>query len=164
MGAAGVTGAVQLRDAFWTCYLGIDEGQLCFARAEIGQHVLEGPGALPPITSLRSGELLYVPKKVPERNLEGALEQLIEEAALKNNANEAAALDRLLTQATKVEIDAELYQLYEQLGPPASRDIARLVRQGLTPREVIAHSSKSPTEVEETIRDLFRRKVVRLGV
>ncbi|MGI5861837.1 MAG: response regulator [Myxococcales bacterium] len=164
MGAAGVTGAVQLRDPFWTCYLGLDEGQLHFARATIGQHVLEGPAALPPITSLRAGELLYVPKKVPESNLEGALGKLIEEAALKNNANEAAALDRLLTQATKVEVDEELYQLYEQLGPPASRDIARLVRQGLTPREVIASSSKSPTEVEETIRDLFRRKVVRLGV
>ena len=164
MAAAGATGAIQLRDAFWTCYLGLDAGELCLARAKIGQHTLEGAAALAPIAVLRSGELLFVPKKVPEENLRGPVVAMLEEAALKNNRAEREALDRLLTQATRVEIDEELYQLYEQLGPPASREVAGLVRQGLTPREVIAKSTKSPTEVEETVRDLFRRRVLRLAM
>ena len=94
---------------------------------------------------------------------EDHLGQLIEEAARKNNANEAEALDRLLTRATRVEVDEQLYPLYEQLGPPESRPIAALLRDGLTPKEVIARSDKSPMEVERTLRDLVRRRVLRLS-
>jgi CheY-like chemotaxis protein len=164
MSSLGLTGAVQLRDAFWTIFLGLKAGQICFARAQIGQHLLEGPKALPPLVVLRSGQLLYAPGADAGQNMSGSLVELLEEAAVHNNQSEAVALDQLLTQATTVEIDEELYKLYEQLGPPASRETAALVRQGMTPREVIAHASLSPTEIEETLRDLFRRRVLRLSV
>jgi CheY-like chemotaxis protein len=162
--AAKATGVLLAKDAFWTVRLGVEGGELVYAHSEIGRHRLDGVAALPPLVVLRSGEILFDPgAAVPERNLQGELPLLLEEAALRNNRNEAEALDKLLTRATHVEVDEQLYQLYEQLGPPGSREIAALVRQGLTPKEVIARSDRSPTEIEETVRDLVRRRVLRLS-
>jgi len=162
--ASKATGVLLARDAFWTVRLGVEGGELTYAHSEIGRHKLDGVAALPPLVVLRSGELLFDPSATPPQpNVQGALPQLLEEAALRNNRNEADALDKLLTRATRVEVDEQLYQLYEQLGPPASREIAALMRQGLTPKEVIARSDRSPTEIEETVRDLVRRRVLRLS-
>lgn len=162
--AAKVTGLLRAKDAFWNVRLGVDAGELVYAHAEIGRHQLDGVAALPPLVVLRAGELLFEPTaELPERNVQGALEPLLEEAALRNNRNESEALDKLLTRATRVEVDEQLFQLYEQLGPPGCREIAALVRQGLTPKEVIAKSDRSPTEIEETVRDLVRRRVLRLS-
>lgn len=162
--AAKVTGLLRAKDAFWNVRLGIDAGELVYAHAEIGRHQLEGLAALAPLVVLRAGEILFDPTAaIPGRNVQGALEPLLEDAALRNNRNESEALDKLLTRATRVEVDEQLYQLYEQLGPPGCREIAALVRQGLTPKEVIAKSDRSPTEIEETVRDLVRRRVLRLS-
>ncbi len=156
-------GLVLFKDPFWSVTLGLVGGELVYAHAEIGQHKLDGAAALPPLVALRSGELLYLPTGVPpSRNLEGALSALLEDAALKNNQGEAEALDRLLTQAKAVVVDEQLYLLYEQLGPPDAREVAALVRQGLTPREVVSKANKSPLEVEDTLRDLVRRRVIKL--
>ncbi len=161
---AKATGVLLARDAFWTVRLGIEGGALIYAHAEIGRHKLDGVAALPPLVVLRSGELLFDPSAtLPSPNVQGALPELLEEAALRNNRTEAEALDKLLTRATRVEVDEQLFQLYEQLGPPGSREIAALMRQGLTPKEVIARSDRSPTEIEETVRDLVRRRVLRLS-
>ncbi len=161
---AKVTGLLRAKDAFWNVRLGIGAGELVYARAEIGRHQLEGVAALAPLVVLRAGELLFDPAAaIPGRNIQGALEPLLEDAALRNNRNESEALDKLLTRATRVEVDEQLYQLYEQLGPPGCREIAAQFRQGLTPKEVIAKSDRSPMEIEETVRDLVRRRVLRLS-
>jgi hypothetical protein len=38
-----------------------------------------------------------------------------------------------------------------------------MVREGLTPKEVMARSDRSPTEIEDTVRDLVRRRVLLLS-
>ena len=160
----GSSGMLHLKDPFWKIAVGVAGDQIDFAYAELGSHKMEGINALGPLVVVRAGELLFDPAGTPPRsNLRGGVLSLLEDAALKNNKNESEALDRLLTSAKKVEVDEQLYQLYEQLGPPSSRDIAALVRQGLTPREVIARADRSPTDVEETVRDLVRRRVLRLS-
>jgi DNA-binding response OmpR family regulator len=162
--AVHATGMFVIRDAFWAIQAAVAGGELVWAHAEIGRHQLDGEMALPPLVVLRSGELVFDPTAMaPSRNIAGDLNQLLEAAALKNNQNESDALDRLLTRATRVEVDEQLYQLYEQLGPPECRDIAALIRQGLTPKEVIAKSERSPMDVERTVRDLVRRRVLRLS-
>jgi DNA-binding response OmpR family regulator len=163
MAANRAGGLVVFKDPFWAVTLGMADGELIYAHAEIGAHKLDGATALPPLVALRSGELLYLPTgQPPGRNIEAALPALLEEAALKNNQSEAEALDTLLTQAKAASVDEQLYLLYEQLGPPASREVARLVRQGMTPREVVSKATMSPLEVEDTLRDLVRRRVLRL--
>ena len=96
--------------------------------------------------------------------MDGLVGELLEQAAEQNNRAEAQALDRLLTKAQRVEVDDPLYALYEQLGPPDSRAIAAMVKQGMTPREILSSSERSPSEIEETLRDLVRRRVLRLNV
>jgi CheY-like chemotaxis protein len=158
------TGTFLVHDAFWNVQMSLAAGELVWARAEIGKHQLEGLAALPPMVVLRSGELVFDPAILPPaRNVGGDLAQLLEAAALKNNQSESEALDRLLTRAMRVEIDEQLYQIYEQLGPPESRPIAALLRQGLTPKDVIAKSEHSPMEIERTVRDLVRRRVLKLS-
>ncbi|MBI5544960.1 MAG: response regulator [Deltaproteobacteria bacterium] len=162
--AVQATGMIVVRDAFWSIQAAMGAGALVWAQARIGRHQLDGEAALPPLVVLRAGELLFDPAAAPPAaNVTGDLHELLEAAALKNNQNEAEALDRLLTRATHVEIDEQLYLLYEQLGPPESRQIAALIRQGLTPKEVIATSEFSPMDIEQTVRDLVRRRVLRLS-
>ncbi len=159
------TGTVLVTDSFWKIRVDFAAGTPTAAFAEISNHQVEGDAALPPLVVMRSGDVLFEPAAPPSgQNLKGELRQLLEAAAQRNNANEAAALDKLLTSADKIEVDESLFQIYEQLGPPSSREIARLVRQGMTPREVIATSDRSPMDIEETMRDLVRRRVVRLSV
>jgi CheY-like chemotaxis protein len=158
------SGVLQLRDEFWTVAVGLADGELVFARSRLGPHDLAGLAALPPMLVLRSGDLLFDPAvRAPGVNVQGQLAELLEQAAIKNNTNEAMAIERLLTQASRVEVDPQLYSLYEQLGPPSGRPIAALVKQGLTPCEVLARVEMSPTEVEDTLRDLVRRRVLQLS-
>jgi DNA-binding response OmpR family regulator len=157
------SGVIQARDPFWTLQLGFDAGQLVHAAAASGADRLEGAAALASLVVMRVGDLLFDPRAgLPSRNFFGPANALLEDTAVRTNDAEAAALDQLLAQATNVEIDEPLYQLYEQWGPPSTRDIAALVRQGLPPREVIARSDRSPLDVEDTLRDLVRRRVIRL--
>lgn len=160
---SGVSGMLHLKDPFWRISLAIADGQLTFATSELGTHRLTGEAALPPLVVLRTGELLFEPHGAPpEENLRGHAVDLLEAAALRNNQNEDKALERLLVSARRVEVDEDLYQLYAQLGPQATREIAALFHEGLTPREVIARGERSPTDVEDTLRDLVRRGVLRL--
>lgn len=159
------SGTVQVRDAFWSAFGGLREGRLVCAAAQIGGHALTGPAALAALVALRSGDFFHDPAgPVPEENLEGPLADLLEAAARQNNRSEAAALDKLMTLATKVEVDGQLFELYERLCSSRSREVATMVRQGLTPREVISRCESSPLEVEDTLRDLVRRRVLRINV
>lgn len=162
------TGSVLVSDAFWKIRIDFDAGAPIAAFSEIATHHMEGEAALAPLVVLRSGEIRFEPathgsRGARTRNLSGDLSQLLDESARRNNAAEMAALDRLLTNAEAVEVDDGLFQIYEQLGPPSSLEIARMVRQGMTPREVIANSEMSPMDIEETMRDLVRRRVIRLS-
>lgn len=162
--AIRASGTLSVRDPFWQIQAGVAAGDLIWVHAEIGRHQLEGDAALQPMVVLRTGELIFDPAALPPaRNITGALDQLLDAAALKNNQNESEALDRLLTRATRVEVDEQLYLLYEQLGPPESRPIAALIRGGKTPKEVIAGAEQSPMEVEQVVRDLVRRRVLKLS-
>jgi len=158
------TGTLGVRDAFWKIRACLAAGELVWIRAEIGQHTLEGEAGLQPLVVLRTGELVFDPAIQPAaRNITGDLAQLLESAAVKNNQTESDALDRLLTRATRVEVDEHLYQLYEQLGSPESRPIAALIRQGKTPKDILAQTDLSPTDIEQVVRDLVRRRVLRLS-
>ncbi|MFN7133648.1 MAG: response regulator transcription factor, partial [Myxococcales bacterium] len=164
LGDSRATGTLLVTDSFWKIRLDVAAGQPTAVFAEISNHQLDGEQALPPLVVIRSGELRFEPAAPPSgQNLNGDMRSLLDAAAQRNNVNEAAALDRLLTTAGKVEVDESLFQIYEQLGPPSSRGIARMVRQGLTPRQVIAQSDASPMDVEETMKDLVRRRVVRIS-
>ncbi|HEY3449332.1 MAG TPA: response regulator [Myxococcales bacterium] len=162
--AVRASGTFSIRDAFWQIQAGVAAGDLIWVHGEIGRHKLDGETALQPLVVLRQGELVFDPAALPPaRNLTGDLTQLLENAALKNNQNESDALDRLLTRATRVEVDEQLYLLYEQLGPPEARPIAALIRAGKTPKEVIAQGQQSPMEIEQVVRDLVRRRVLKLS-
>ena len=162
--AIHASGTFTIRDPFWQIQVGVAAGELVWVHAAIGRHQLEGETALQPVVVLRTGELVFDPAaQPPERNIGGDLTQLLENAALKNNHNESNALDRLLTRATRVEVDEQLYLLYEQLGPPEARPIAELIRQGKTPKQVIAKGEQNPMEVEQVVRDLVRRRVLKLS-
>ncbi len=165
MALARSDGMLEAHDSFWTVKVSLKQGQIISAHASIGSTTLTGEAALAPLIALSSGELEYFPDALPGPiELAGETRALLHEAAVALNATEEDALNTLMAQATAVEIDDKLYQLYEQLGPPNSKEIAVLVRQGLTPREVVAKMSDHPLEVERSLRDLLRRRVLRLRV
>ena len=66
-----------------------------------------------------------------------------------------------LAKAKALIVDAELYKLYETVGPPTSMAIARLLCEAkVAPAEVIAQLKVTPADVAAVLKDLLRRGVV----
>ncbi len=66
-----------------------------------------------------------------------------------------------LSKARALVVDAELYRLYETVGPPATMPIARLLCESkLSPAQVIAQLKVTPADVAAVVKDLLRRGVV----
>ncbi len=65
--------------------------------------------------------------------------------------------------AKALEVNAEMYQLYASVGPPAWRPIAQLLCEvRLLPRDVMARLNVSAQEVAAVVNDLILRGVAQL--
>jgi hypothetical protein len=96
-------------------------------------------------------------------NLSGTTGELIDRACATMNENERVLRDQLMVSATRMDVNAELYAVYQQVGPKQWLEAARLIcEERVAPRDVIARLDMSPLDIEETMRDLLRRGVVTL--
>jgi hypothetical protein len=88
--------------------------------------------------------------------------QLLARATQVLNANSERAASALLVSPGSIEVNQELYRVYQLNGPQRSLGVARMLcEEKLTPREIMARAGgESPLELEETLRDLMRRGVV----
>lgn len=158
-----VTGLLEARDEFASYELVFSEGRPRHATAQAGRHHAQGERAFVAFVAARTsaGHFTPGPSFVPP-SLEGSLEENLARALTTVNLNERQAQDATLLSASGVEVDPQLYEVYAQVGPQEWLETARLIcEEKLAPREVIARVDRSPIEVEETIRDLLRRGVVR---
>jgi DNA-binding response OmpR family regulator len=162
---SGRSGRLEAKDGWATYRLVFWDGRPVHAFAQAGRHQAHGERAFNAFVASRGAQGHFERGEFPaEVNLHATAEALCAQAASLLNRNEAKIRDGLLVHATDIRVDKELYALYAQVGPGQWLETARLVcEQGLPPREVIARVDASPLEVEETMRDLIRRGVVRLS-
>jgi hypothetical protein len=99
----------------------------------------------------------------PNQNLAPAnLVELLEKIAATANDAENGALEAMMVRAGAVDVDGSVFSLYERFCPPFGREVARFIRAGRTPKQILAESNLNPIEVIETLRDMVRRQVIRL--
>lgn len=161
-----VGGTLVARDgwASYQLYFAAD-GACVHASATAGKFTAEGERAFNAFIASKAAEGDFMPGAIPQvvRNLFLGTEVMIERAASTLNENERRMREGLMLTATQIEVNAELYAVYQQVGPKTWLETARLIcEEKLPPRDVIAHIDVSPIDVEETMKDLIRRGVVTL--
>jgi DNA-binding response OmpR family regulator len=162
--ASGTSGRLDAKDNWANFVLCFRDGVLLHARSHSGRHVAEGERALANFMASRGaeGSLSFGEFPCP-RTVTGALEEALARCAGILNQNEKNLRDELMVLGKEIHVNADLYKLYSQVGPKPWLETARLLCEDkLTPKEVLARADVSPLEVEEAMRDLIRRGVVRL--
>ncbi|MEW6431943.1 MAG: response regulator [Myxococcota bacterium] len=161
-----IGGTLVARDgwASYQLYFGAD-GACVHASATAGKFTAAGERAFNAFVASKAAEGDFLPGAIPQvvRNLFLGTEVMLERAASTLNENERRMREGLMLTATQIEVNAELYAVYRQVGPKAWLEAARLIcEEKLPPRDVIARIDMSPLDVEETMKDLIRRGVLTL--
>lgn len=159
-----VTGTLSARDG-WAAYTVVFvDGACVHASAVAGKYTAEGERAFNAFIGTRAaeGEFTRGPSTAV-RNLFLATDVLLERAATTLNDNERRLRESMMVQATQVEVNKPLYDVYRQVGPREWLECARLIcEENMAPRDIISKLELSPLDIEETMKDLIRRGVVTL--
>ena len=165
LGAQRKSGVLLCRDGWASYQLGFADGVCLHASAVAGKYTAEGERAFNAFIASRAGEGAFTagpPPALPQ-NLFLPTEVLIERACSGLNENERRMRESLMVTATQIEVNADLYAVYTQVGPKQWLEAARLICEEKTPpRDVIARLDISPLDIEECMKDLIRRGVVTL--
>jgi DNA-binding response OmpR family regulator len=158
------SGTVALADGLGVFNVGLRDGAAVFIAAQQGTRRSVGMAALPLLVQLRAGDVQFLPDTdSPLVNLEAVpLVPLLERAASQAAVEEAAALEGMMVNAAAIEVDGQVFALYERFCPPVGREVAGYIRKGHTPKHILAQSALNPIEVVETVRDMVRRQVIKL--
>jgi len=158
------SGTVALADALGVYNVGLAHGTAVFAGAQQDQKRVASEAALSWVVRLRDGDAQFLPDQpAPAQNVDSAvLGELLERLAAAATAADEQAMEALLVRAAAIEVDGGVFALYERFCPPFGREVARFIRAGKTPKQILAESNLNPVEVVETLRDMVRRQVVRL--
>lgn len=165
LAAHKASGLLAARDGWATYTLVFEHGQCAHASAVAGKFTAEGERAFNAFVATRAAEGEFLPddRTPTTKNLFLATDVLVERACSTLNENERRLRESLMIQATQIEVNSALYDVYRQVGPKQWLECARLIcEEKLAPREIIARLDLSPVDIEETMKDLLRRGVVSL--
>jgi CheY-like chemotaxis protein len=159
-----VSGTINARDGWATYTLVFIDGACVHASAVAGKYTAEGERAFNAFIGTRAAEGEFSRRPATAaRNLFLATDVLIERAATTLNDNERRLRESMMVQATQVEVNKALYDVYRQVGPREWLECARLIcEENMAPRDIISRLELSPLDIEETMKDLIRRGVVTL--
>jgi DNA-binding response OmpR family regulator len=158
------TGTLSARDGWATYTLVFEHGRCVHCSAVAGKYMAEGERAFNAFIATRAAEGEFgtdTVSRVP--NLFLGTDVMVERACSTLNENERRMRESLMVQATQIEVNEALYDIYRQVGPTQWLECARLIcEEKLAPREIISRLDLSPVDIEETMKDLLRRGVVNL--
>lgn len=161
---AKATGKLDAKDGWATYEIFVSEGEVHHANATAGRFTAEAERAFNAFLASRAAEATFTPGTYPApQSLSLPTEVLLEQGCGTLNENERRIREGLLVTSSQMDVNADLYAVYRQVGPKQWLEVARLIcEERVPPRDVIATLDTSPLEVEETMKDLIRRGVVTL--
>jgi DNA-binding response OmpR family regulator len=166
LSSRGDTGRLTAQDGWASYRLILVNGAPVWASAEAGKFTAEGERAFNAFVASRAAEAQWTPGPAHEglvANISGSMASALSRACQTVNENEHKLREGQLVSATQIEVNTELYTVYQQVGPKAWLEAARLIcEERLLPRDLIARLDMSPVDIEETMRDLMRRGVLAL--
>ncbi len=157
-------GKLEAKDTFAAYQLFIDGGSVVHAAAQAGRFTAEGEKAFNAFVASRNmeGHVSFGTFPSPQ-SLGHPIGTLLARACENLNENERRMRENMMVGASAIEVDPDLYAVYQQVGPKQWLEPAKLLcEERLAPREVIARLDTSPLELEEMMRDLIRRGVLTL--
>ncbi|MFL5318720.1 MAG: response regulator [Myxococcaceae bacterium] len=149
----------------WASYqIFIRNGRPVHATAMAGRHKADGERAFNAFIASRvTDAIVHLVDDAPATTLLLPANEQLARTAATLTENERKLREGLLVNANDIQVDPDLYAVYAQVGPKQWLETARLIcEERLPPREVIARVEASPLDVEETLKDLLRRGIVRL--
>jgi CheY-like chemotaxis protein len=107
-----------------------------------------------------NGELWISPEsaRLPA-NIDVAFDKLMLEAERDLTEAEQRVVDTNLVTAQAIRLDMRVLDFYIQLVPQRILPILQAVRAGKPPKEIMATIDLPPTEIEDVLRDLVRKKI-----
>jgi len=160
------SGILDARDGWAQYRLALKDGTCISASAQAGQFKAEAERAFNAFIASKNAEGSWSPGAPPadvKPNLFHDTTVQLERACATLNENEQRMREGLMVSATQIDVNLDLYAVYQQVGPKQWLEAARLIcEEKVPPREVIARLDISPVEIEETMKDLIRRGVVLL--
>jgi len=166
LAARGASGLLEARDGWARYHLVLREGTCFTATAQAGQFKADADRAFNAFIASKNAEASWSPGAPPQdvkQNLYLDTTVQLERACATLNENEQRMREGLMVSATQIDVNIDLYAVYQQVGPKQWLEAARLICEDkVPPREVIAQLDMSPVDIEETMKDLIRRGVVTL--
>jgi hypothetical protein len=136
----------------------IVDGELA-ACSDEGLVASTGLDAFYELCSLTTGELTLTPGAGSGASL-GNLNALITAAEEKLTESERQVMDTHLVSAPMLKFNPQLLDFYTQVAPDSAQAVLAGVRQGRSPKEIIAALDMSPLEIEDILKDLARKHVI----
>lgn len=164
LAADGTPCRLDAKDAFAQYTLDLANGSVKHATAQAGRFTAEGEKAFNAFVASRNAEgHVHFGNFPGAHSLGQSAQALIDNACQTLNDNERRMRDNLLVSANEIEVHADFYNVYQQVGPKQWLEAAKLICEDrLPPRDVLAKLDSSPIELEEMMKDLIRRGVVSL--
>lgn len=155
---------IAARDAWASYELYFQDGQLVHAKADTGKQQLDRTRALMAWILSRAAEgAIFFGSFPVARTLQQPLLVELDAANASLNERDRAARVGALSSEGEVEVNTGLYELYAEVAPQAWQPVAQLVcKDRVPPGEVASRVSIPAAEVQEALKDLFRRGVVSL--
>jgi len=158
------TGVLTLRDDWATYTLRIREGNPVDARALWPKREATGVSAVAALIVSRNSEGDFTFEDIPgdEARINVGMETLIQRTCETLNQLEARVTASKLNTTGHFEIDGILYDLYRQVAPDQGLRLAKAVcEEKLRPAELPLRLNLKPEEVQEGLKELLRRGVIR---
>lgn len=152
-------------DGWSTWRLHFVNGQLHHVSASTEAEAIEGERALMAFLLSRTleGSFAFGTPWVDSSFGGASTEEVLTQVVATMNEEQQRENDAMLREAQKLEVNADLYRLYVNVGPPAWQAIAKaLCEDRLFPRDVMAQLEVTPQEMGAVLKDLIRRRVITL--
>ncbi|MDQ3263413.1 MAG: response regulator [Myxococcota bacterium] len=158
------TGVLTLRDDWATYTLRIREGNPVDAHALWPKREATGVSAVAALIVSRNSEGDFTFGDIPgdPARIQVGMETLIQRTCETLNQLESRVTASKLNTTGHFEIDTTLYELFRQVAPDTGLRLAKAVcEERLTPDELPLRLNLKPEEVQDGLKELLRRGVIR---
>ncbi len=154
------TGVVTLENVWHKITCELDQGQPVSVQDD-GMVESSAALAFEEMCAQTVGELLIAPASPHlKQNIRIPFEQLMLEAEADLTQAEQRVVDTNLVSATAVWVDERVLEFYSQLAPSRLTPVLDAIRARKLPRDIVASIDMPPTEIEEVLRDLVRKRIL----
>jgi len=161
LAARNATGSLTVEDAWATYRLALSSGMVASASAAFGSTDLNDDEALRSLVGVQQGTWRFECGVEPDRwTMQRPALEVIEEIAIRATEEEAAIRDQMIAGTTGLIPDTSRLEFYERVCPTALQPIVAKVREGASPREIIAQTDANPLLIDWLFKDMLAKGIV----